>query len=390
MNLIYLSQGKLFLKVGDDPARELASQFGQEMFDRAVESHRLRAWKTKGRGNGFLRGGMLWGQEDFDPRVMRVRISAATRAAGPGELLYALDSGDVGGLFVVHWETKRERRLFHREDYAARDLARHPRLPLTAYAVHAANGTAHVALIDDGDSSGREVTEGDSLDEAPSWVPGEGRRLLFQSAGIGRDAEGLPVALGHAVIQSLDLDSGELTTVLEEDGADLLLPRADAEGNLYFIRRPYEPLGGRRRGLAQFLSDVLRFPFRLGEALYHFLDFFSVTFAKKPLTPAGGPKVKGADARTVMLRGRVLEVLEASRGASEREATALAPRDWRLVRRDKDGRETVLAERVAAFDLAPEGRLVYSTGGAVFELAADGSSSLVCRGDVIEHVAVVA
>jgi hypothetical protein len=60
-----------------------------------------------------------------------------------------------------------------------------------------------------------EVTEGDSFDRLPHWVPGPKRQIVFQSAGLGRDAGGP-----------------------SESGRDLLQPRQAQDGSLYFIRKP--------------------------------------------------------------------------------------------------------------------------------------------------------
>jgi hypothetical protein len=85
------------------------------------------------------------------------------------------------------------------------------------------------------------VTEDESIDLAPSCVDGPGaRRLVFQSAGIGRSAAGRFTRLGPSELQLLDLDSGDLTTLAEESDADLLGLRMLADGTLLYIRRPYE------------------------------------------------------------------------------------------------------------------------------------------------------
>ena len=68
-----------------------------------------------------------------------------------------------------------------------------------------------------GDGSGLSgVTEGDSIDEAPSWIPGKQRRILFQSSGVGRNKHGYIVGRGPASIQAVDLDKERVTGVLEE------------------------------------------------------------------------------------------------------------------------------------------------------------------------------
>jgi hypothetical protein len=48
------------------------------------------------------------------------------------------------------------------------------------------NGTASIAICKGADL--QVATEGDAVDEAPSWLPGKDRQLVFQSAGIARNA----------------------------------------------------------------------------------------------------------------------------------------------------------------------------------------------------------
>ena len=54
---------------------------------------------------------------------------------------------------------------------------------------------------------------GDSVDCAPAWIPGAPKRLLFQSSGLARNAEGYIVAQGPASIQKLDMESGSVTPI---------------------------------------------------------------------------------------------------------------------------------------------------------------------------------
>jgi hypothetical protein len=83
-----------------------------------------------------------------------------------------------------------------------------------------------------------EVTEGDSFDQLPHWVPGPKRQIVFQSAGLDRDAGWRFAGLGPCAIQRLDLDSGDLEEIASESGRDLLQPRQAQDGSLYFIRKP--------------------------------------------------------------------------------------------------------------------------------------------------------
>jgi hypothetical protein len=100
------------------------------------------------------------------------------------------------------------------------------------------NGTANIGIKLSGEGGIKEVTEGDSFDTAPRWSPGKDRRIVFQSAGVGRNREGQFLALGPFSLQQLDMDAGEMVTLLEDRHYDYLAPQFQGDGSLLYIRRP--------------------------------------------------------------------------------------------------------------------------------------------------------
>jgi hypothetical protein len=181
-------------------------------------------------------------------------------------------------------------------------------------------------------------------------------------------------------VQELDLDSAEITTLLEDDQTDFLAPRADEQGNLYFIRRPYEP--SKPVSIFQAAKDILLFPFRMLYALFQFCNVFSMLFTGKKLSTAGDTKAKHLDMKQMMLWGNLVRA-ELNDG---KETGDLVPGNWQLVRRSATGIEDVLAKNVLAYDLAANGDLVFSNGNAVFLLTAEGKREKVLSASMIEQV----
>src|SRR5260370_33911995 len=116
----------------------------------------------------------------------------------------------------------------------------------------------------------------------PRWVPGredaEGPRkpdvegkIVFQPDGIARNAQGVAAGRSPFSIQMLALQGGEVSSLVEDPEHDLLAPQMDAEGALYYIRKPYEKPPARVNWLRAPL-DFLLFPFRLLNALFHYLN----------------------------------------------------------------------------------------------------------------------
>lgn len=383
----YVAEGKLYSQLPGESAKLVESVFVQTILDRVETSRSRNEWKSAGMAWNFassMRGNALAGAP---AEVRRIRFSGVT-AADPREMVYAIDTDYVCGLFHYDLANGYERRLLHRNQFRATDLARHDTDGTLAFTVHSPDGTAHIATMNSAGRGVTEVTEGDAVDEAPSWAPGAGKVLLFQSAGVGRARNGVRNSLSPYAIQRLDLENNKMETVLEEQTTDLLLPRMTADGTLFFIRRPYEPLG-RSASPAKVLADLLLFPYRLLRAIAHFLNFFSLMFSHKPLMTAGGPPKEGPDERFLMLWGRVVDTQKALRAAKPGEAAALVPGSWRLIRRTQTGSETALAKGVLSYDLCPDGSIIYTNGATIFHLPASGPALEIGQGKLIERVAAL-
>lgn len=370
--IAYLAGQKLLIRGAGQPPREITSAFGQEIINRATQRQQAQGWKNSGNSESPFGGAMLWGGEQVDPSLIPIRFVSLARGADNHQLTYLLDTGTVGGLLSYDVTAKREQRLFHRAEFQAHDLAMSPSRDRLACSVSGQAGVANLAVMDADGKNLREVTEGDTIDRAPNWVPGEPARLVYQSAGIGRNAEGYPVAEGPSSIESLDLESGDLQTLLEDDDRDFLAPHLDSDGTLYVIERPYEHLGS--YSPLRVLLDIVLFPFRLLRAIFSFLNVFSMFFSGKPLTTAGR-KTTSKDADEVarmVFWGKLIDTRKQLRGSKKDKDGGLVPKDWLLRRQGADGELETLASGVAAYDLLPDGGIVYTNGRHVYRLSADG------------------
>ena len=380
----YLAEDKLYVREAEGAPRLIESTFAQNAVDRGNRDRQRNAWKAGSPGEGFARQ-MMWNARQIDPAARIVQTTAL--AANGVELYYAMNIDSMGGLFVYDTKEENERRLLHRKDMRLADLCRHADGTL-AMSLQMPDGTANIATLDPGGRGVRELTEGDSIDQAPFWMPGQRRRLLFQSAGVGRNRYGHLAGTGPYAIQQLDLENGELSTVLEEQKSDHLMPKMTADGTLHFIRRPYEPHGGPISPW-KLAGDILLFPYRLARALLGFGNFFSLMFSGKPLITAGAPTREPLDRRHLMLFGKLIDAEKALHDAKEGDAPSLVPSSWELVRRAADGTEKTLAKSVLAYDLCPDGGILYTNGSSVFHLEAAGKSQRLCDGTMIEHVAAI-
>jgi len=382
--IAYLAGGKLRVKAGAEPPRTIESQYGQTIRDRAVKAAQRHVWKAQGAGDKFLSGEMLWGRAVRDPGAVRVDITSICGGAGGGQILYSLESESLCGILAVERLGIDERRLWNNHAQRLRYLSHHLAQGYLACSVENRFGTANIGVIP-GDGSGlREVTEGDSVDTAPRWIQGEGLRLVFQSAGVGRDREGRFAALGAYMIQELDIENGEMKALAEDPRHDLLTPQKTADGTLFYIRRPHHtpqhvPIG-------RFAKDILLFPFRLLYAIVQYLNFFSTMYTGRKLTSVGGTRTK-QQLDQMMIWGNLVHAARAEQDGDG--APDLVPKSWQLVRVRPGSDPETLVKGVLAYDVASDGSVIFSNGSAVYGLDPDGRQERLFKDRLIEQVVVL-
>lgn len=383
----YLAEGKLYLLTDGQQPKLVDSPFVQQMVERQERDRQRHGWKSQGMGWSFnsrqMNPMMLAAmQEGARP----VQFTGLARSGEGRQIIYSINTSTVGELFEHDLSDGSERRMFHRADFKVVDLARHEDGTL-AMSLRSDDGSAHIGTMPPGGRGVREITEGDSIDEAPRWVPGSGKAIIFQSAGVGRNPVGLATAYGPYAIQKLDLDKGEFITVIEDEAHDYLCPHLSSDGTLHYIRRSYQP-HGQPVSPWRVAMDIVLFPFRLARALVHFLNVFSLFFSKKPLLTAGGPKREGPDARFMMLWGRYINAEKMAREGAD-PAAGMVPKDWQLIRRSPAGQEEVLANGVLSFDVGNDGGIVYTNGLTIYRRTASGELTEIGGAKFIERICIV-
>lgn len=388
VNYAYVAQGRLFVARDDQPPQELTSQFAMHYEDRQARQQQAHGWKDRSGLWGEFGMGSPFGSMAGPAAPRRIRFSSAALGTHAGEVSYLVDFGHMTGLFQQALDDRGERRLFHRNDFPARELACDRESGMLAMSVAQPDGSSRIAVCEPDGRLVREVTDGDTVDEAPSWVGGARRRIVYQAAPILRNSAGYPVGLGPYGIEEVDLDARKLSLLHEEDHYDCLQPREDADGVLYFIRRPYRA-PQTAPSLLQVAKDVGLFPYRLLRAGFAYLDYFSLRYTGEPLRTAGGPERKIAVPEDVFrMWGQWIDPRRQYPQKGE-QASSLVPRDWQLIRRSANGKEDVQARGVLAFDLTPTGDILYSTGTSIRLRTAIGMDAELARQRLVERVTVL-
>jgi hypothetical protein len=370
-SVAFVSGGRLHVVADGRPPRRFDSAFAATVRDRTHEIHRRHSWKGEGSQGGF--GAIAWGRQPTGAPSVSATVAGLTRGCEPGLLMYALDVDRLTAVCTLDPRTGDERRLLHGSKTRLRDLcARGDREEIACAMVHA-DGTASIALMRPDATDLRQVTEGDSLDLFPSWADDGTPRIVYQAAGLGRDAAGRPASFGRFAIHVLDLARGEVETLATEDGADLEQPRIGTDGALHYLRRPG---AAARASVGRVLWDALLLPVRLLYALFQYLNFFSARYTGKPLTTAGGPRRQAGDLRRMLEWANLVDAQGG--GDASAEETGGVPRSHRLVRQRPGASPEILAHGVACYDLGPDGDIAYATGAAIFHRHADGRVERLC------------
>lgn len=376
--LAFVARGKLFYADAGEAPREVHSPYVQATMDRLERARERHAWKE---GTAFGISAMGRARQAAGSEV--VLQASSVQFAPNGRLVYFLRDRAMGGLFEQDLANGNERRLLHRQNLLLDDLRLSADGQQLLCCQQNGNGSASIVCMTVEGDDYRELTGGDTVDTAPCWVPGTTDQLVFQSAGIARGPEGHMLALGPASIQLLNTSTGALSTIFESSSSDFLQPRVDPDGNLLFIRRPYE---GQRYGPSAALTDTLLFPFRILRTLFHYLNFVSLMYSRKPLSSATGPQAE-ADLKDILVKGRRIDAESALRsGRRVQGVPSLVPANWELVWRNRAGQERVLAQHVASFDLTADGNVLYSNGYGVFRLPREGAPQVVLRDRLIAEV----
>lgn len=384
MNYAYISGGRLYVSRNGAQPVEIESAFAAQVVARHQQAMERRQWKAGSGDSMMTRGYDLWGNgsrggSGYDS--MLVRMLSVTGSPRPELIYYSLATDAVGGLFCQNLDTGEERRVFHKERYHLDDLAHHPtRNEILAVKRDADGSSIVITACERFDV--HTVTEGDSLDLSPSWIPGEEDSFVYQSAGVGRNQSGNAIGLGPCSIIRVDMKSGRSTVLLEDEQYDYLCPRIDKEGNLYCIRRKYDR-GGRALTVGETIKEFVLVPVRLVKALFGFLNMMSQIFGKESLLKTGVGGKKEIDRQEVFLKGRLIDL---KKRENAKEEHGIAPSDWTLIKVDPSGAVSEVRGNVCDFDWNPQSGLILTNGLAVSGEENSGWSSVFKGKDIIEYV----
>lgn len=382
MRIVY-SDGSDILLGGEDTA-EGTSDYIQKYIATGAQLSAQRAWKNAGYGARF-RGetAELPEEQRIDAFVNSVNLTA------PRQVFYTFSVNEVSGLY---------KKDFSAEKYPEAHVIHSQNTEFLASCCDGDNGcavavksdglTSHIAELDLASGDYRLLTGGDSADNNPSFSLKNGDRILYDSAGVGRDYAGNFLAYSDRSIYCLNRATRAVDEICKKDGKSLIKPKEDRDGNLYYIEKPTQY----KTRKSNIFLDILLIPVKILVAIYRFLETFVMMFTGKTFTSHDANPTKGREqnSRQIMIDGNMINVdKEYKRNLKNADKEGgIVPLSWQLTVRKPDGTEIVLKKGVTAYDIADEG-IVYSNGKRVYLLDRDGKSKKLADGKLILQVAVL-
>lgn len=377
MDIIAFSDGDKIGVVNEEKTALMESEFIVRYRENSETAGRNDEWKFGGEGAVF-RG-------DAARYAAKEEIFAFVNGVQPvgGKIAYAFTVNGSSGVYFKDAADPKAREEHVLTSAKEEFLSVSGTKELFAVTVRRDELTSSIATLDPRTSELKTLTEGDSRDANPSFSPLEKSLLYFDSAGVGRTADGVfSGKYAPAAILSLDLESLEIKEVLRDKKDSYVKPKMAQNGDLYCIRRP-----NREKSGGSVLSDILLFPFRILKGIFGFLQAFVSTFGNTSLTTAaagGDNPAKGrkTDSRRLFIDGRRVEIEKEYRKnqKTKDKDCGFIPLSWKLVRVSQGGEETVKAG-ICDFALLKDGGLVCTNGRHVFRIK-DGTCKKIADAEM--------
>ncbi len=375
---IYCSREKINL-YSDGKSVPIESQYLQSYKKNMVQINRKKEWKEK--SDLTLMGRYSSPRSDVDG--LRYSFTGATFV--DTDLIYSIQIENSSGMFKARPAIvdKAEGHIVHNTDRSYHSPSYSSARKEMVYSVKE-GGVENLHLQNLAKETERELTEGDSFDANPRWDLAGSNRIVYQTAGIGRDQQGNFAMLGPWGINILDFENNDVIELSYSHSYDYIFPVLHGK-RLFAIRRPYETF--KRKYFSPL--DLIMIPINMIRTLFSFINFSSMMFRGKPLSDGMAVKDPAVE-KKIFIHGRMVDAEKAMK-ASRKFDTAnpsVVPRSWVLVEIDSEGRDTVLEEGVTAFDVQSDGSILFSNGSAIYHRPDGGKRRLLFKEKWVEQIIV--
>ena len=377
MKIYCISEGELH-EYNCDSGKETAVTCNRvnEYFDTIRKMKQRDEWKTTGKGAQFM------GVEE--------KRYAETTSNGEAMLRFCTVCGDrliystfidgVGGLYFKDKDD--EQYIFANGESDINGIS--CRGGKCAVSCGQGMYESHIAAVDTENGYINQLTEGFTSEKHP-FISRRDKDIIYYTAmGYARNQSGAVLEKSPCSICAYNEKTGELCELVQSDEYDYIKPQDDKDGNLYYIRRKYEPT--KKKG--NLGLDILLFPVRIIKAIGGFLSMFSMAFGGEPLRTGGNnpAKSRAADERKLFVEGNLIN---AEKQLSADSDGGIIPSGWVLIKRGTDGEEAVIKKGIMDYYITDGGDIICSDGSWVRLIHTDGKEEKLCKLKLANSISVM-
>lgn len=382
--IIFASEEKIGL-VNNRKISYLSSQYLDQYNKARLEIKNKHMWKTSGEGAKFM--GIYDKSQSFDPSQTNAKITGVT-LLNDDKIIYSIHINEVSGLFIKNpFDAKEyEGHVLHKHNVIFNSVDFNNVNNKLVVSISEDRIESHLAILDVEDSNYRFITEGDSIDNNPSWSKIDHNAVYYDTAGIALNTSHGGVAVGPKFICKLDMDSGSIDEIISDEKYNYIKPKEDAQGNLYFIKMPYKE--ETKKGFS--ILHILLMPFIILKAIFGWLNFFSMIYAGKALTSQGAnpTKQKEINPKQLFVEGNLINA-EKSLNENKRlgeKYPGIAPRSWELMKMAPGSSPVTIKKGVIDYDINDQGEIIYSNGTFLVKLSEDEKEDLIGKAQLVSKV----
>lgn len=368
MEKVIFADGEDVCLYSDGKVEKFPSKFIEKYRTAAASARRSSSWKYSGEGARFR--GDVSEDEQIQSRIGGVYLASEDTA------VYSFTVNETSGIYKhsLTDEKAPETHVINSIEHCFYGGCLNSRTGKLAVSLKRNDVNSDIALFDLNNGNYVSVTEGDTLDEDPFFLPENADVIYFSSRGVGRNLNGEYAGFSPAAIVRIDLSAMSVEEVKVSPKYSYFKPIVHG-GKLYAIKAPAAP------PKPNYVKAFFLIPVRFLQAIANLLSIFIHAFTGKSLTSGGSNPAKGReyDSRKEFVRGNLINIdkeLKANAGKKDKDY-GFVPLGWQLVEVESD---KVLASGVADYDVTAQGDVVYTNGKHIFALK-DGKRQKLCDAD---------
>lgn len=386
--VLFITDNKI-AKLQNEKIEYLTSQ-PLETYKRNIrEIQKKNEWKTAGSGAFFMRTETAY----LDTDDNNISSFGGLTKFKSDEIFYTLNIENNTGLHIKNIldETEPEGFIIRKNHMNIFSLDYQASSGRIAVCASGQSSAVNLAIFNDKNTDYQFITEGDCLDQNPTWSKTQTDEIYYDSCGIARDINSETfLGFGARSIYKLNIKNGELTEIITNEKLDFIKPQEDSDGNIYYLKKPYTSLNSKE---STSIKDIIMIPVKLGKAIFGWLNFFTQRYSGQSLKTSGNNPAKNQEKNPeeLFIEGNLINVLKEEKENEKQgeQYPGFAPKNWELIKRTPDGNETILKKGILDYALYENGDIIYSNGNYLIKLNANGTEELLTKTKMAKSITVM-